>query len=129
MYGDTVVQVTDPDSGVVNTIQFQRPNEIPIFASVTVQNRNSSYEDIVVAVQQAIINTAAGQVSGYPRINIMGSIVAFELAGGANSALQNVVITDLKIGRVYESLNYSTINLHVDEFPVFSPENIAVTVL
>lgn len=55
--GTTTVAVTDPNTGYVMNINFDRPTYVPIYVSLTVHGLNASFTTAVqTAIQTAIVN-------------------------------------------------------------------------
>ncbi len=95
--GTTTVNVTDPSSGQVYPVQFQRPAAVAVAARVTVRNL-SAQTDIVPAVRQAILDFAAGLIDGEAGFTVGSSVSPFELAGAVTRQVPGVYVKLVEIG-------------------------------
>lgn len=83
MTGSTTVNVTDPASGQVYPVSFQRPAEIDVRVRVTVKNV-ANLSDPVAVVKSAILAYAAGEQDGEAGYVVGGSVTSFELGGAVS---------------------------------------------
>jgi len=109
--GGVTVVITDPVTGQGYTVKFDRPDPIAVQARVTVRNL-SALTDIVTAVQQAILDYAAGLIEGEPGFVVGGSVSAFELAGAVNREAPGIYVQKCEISLA------SVTSWSTDEIPI-----------
>lgn len=126
--GDTTVDVTEPTSGQVYPVTFQRPTEVQVFASVTVF-QGSEVADPAAAVRDAILAYAAGEQEGENGFVIGGHVSSWELAGAVNRAAPGLFVQECLVGLSGGSVAPGTLTFGIDELPVIFPGNIGVTLL
>ena len=127
--GDTTVDYTDPYSGQVYAVQFDRPTAVPILVVATVR-ANSSVANPQASATQAMLDYAAGLVAGEPGFTIAGDVSAFQLAGAVNSEVPGLYVQNVLIA-VYPSGTPSTaeIPIGINQQATLSAANITVNVL
>lgn len=106
------VLVTDPFSGQVYTIQFNRGIAIPVAARVTV-SQGTANVDPTVAVPDAILNYADGKVPGEVGFVLGAYVSPFELAGAISIANPGLFVHKVEIGTVASGPTFS-----VNEIPI-----------
>lgn len=89
--GAVTVNTTDPASGQVYPVKFDRPADVPVQARVTVRV-GSALGDVPAIVRAAIVAYAAGEIEGEPGFVVGGSVSAFELAGAINRNAPGVYV-------------------------------------
>lgn len=58
--GNTTVNVTDPNTGGVETVTFMRPTQMPLYVKVTLQDDSDLSDGYEATVQQAVYNNFYG---------------------------------------------------------------------
>lgn len=58
--GNTTVNVTDPNTGGVETVAFMRPTQMPLYVKVTLQDDSDLSDGYKATVQQAVYNNFYG---------------------------------------------------------------------
>lgn len=94
--GAVTVNVTDPASGQIYPVKFDRPTEKPVKARVTVRNI-SSVADIPFIVRQAIVDYAAGLQEGEQGFVVGAGVSSFELAGAINRQAPGLYVQNCEI--------------------------------
>jgi len=79
------VNVTDPSSGQVYSISFDRPTTVGVLVQVTL-SIGQSVLDPLTTVQNAILNYVNGLLNGEPGFVLGVPVSCFELAGAVNQA-------------------------------------------
>ena len=97
--GATTVNTTDPASGQVYPVKFDRPTDKPVKMRVTVRNL-SSLADVPAAVRAAIVAYAAGLQEGEPGFVVGASVSSFELAAAINRAAPGIYVQNCEISLV-----------------------------
>lgn len=82
--GGTTVNVTDPYSGQVYPVKFDRPTVRTIWAKITVVTNGASYPDIPALVRAAMVDYANGLIEGEAGFVVGGDVSPFELASAVN---------------------------------------------
>lgn len=115
--------------GDVETIDFYRPTEIPIYISVniTVTNSTTYPDDAEDLIKQAIVDYAKYDQSGLAGFPPGADVVQSRLYTPVNS-IPGFKINSLEIGTVPGSLSTSDISIDWDEIAKFDPDNITITV-
>ena len=127
--GATVVNVTDPASGQVYPVKFDRPTAVPIKTRVTVRNL-SSLVDVQTAVIDAIVSYAAGLQEGEPGFVVGASVSSFELAGAVNRAAPGVYVQNCEISLVTPtSWVVGQISIALNQIATIIPGNIEVIIV
>lgn len=58
--GNTTVNVTDPNTGAVESVTFMRPTQLPLYVKVTIQDDGNLPDGYKAIVQQAVYNNFYG---------------------------------------------------------------------
>lgn len=106
MTGATVVDVTEPASGQVYPVKFDRPAAVPVLARVTVRNV-SAIGDPTTLVKGALVAYAGGTVPGEAGLTVGRAVSPFELAGAVNIQAVGLYVQKLEVayaaGGVYQT--------------------------
>lgn len=111
--GSTVVDVTEPYSGQVYEVKFDRPEIVQIFVRVTVVPNGASYPDIPGLVRASMVAYADGLQEGEQGFVVGGDVSPFELAAA--------------VGRVAAPLYVRSITLSTDGV-TYSAAEIPITI-
>lgn len=111
--GSTIVDVTEPYSGRVYELKFDRPEIVRIFVRVTVVPNGASYPDIPGLVRAAMVDYADGLQEGEQGFVVGGDVSPFELAAA--------------VGRVAAPLYVRSITLSTDGV-TYSAAEIPITI-
>lgn len=135
--GDTSVEYTDPVTGAVEVIKFQRPEEYPFAISVTLKKNATTPSDIVARVKANILADFYGQQ--YPnagsgtahdttptRVGIGATVYASRFFCPAISAGATQLV-DVQIGPEDGPLG-NVVQLTNAQYPSLTADNITVTV-
>lgn len=91
---------TNPFSGQMMDILFDRPDEIPVLVQVTVTNTNT-VEDPVNAVKQAVVDYANGNLpNGETGLTVGTPVSCFEIGGAINVEVPSIFVTNVEIALV-----------------------------
>lgn len=105
--GDETVSYTDPVTGQVIPVQFDRPTDKPLICRITVRigNSTSSLDDI----KAAAVAYANGEIEGELGFYLGEDSSPFEVAAGVNEALNNVFVVKCELATVADGEpGYST---------------------
>lgn len=135
--GNTEYEYTDPVTGAIETVKFQRPDEVPFQIEVTLQANNTTPNDIEAQVKANIYADFYG--NPYPnagdgtahdntvnRVAIGSTVYASRFYCPAISAGATQLVS-VRIGRKSGSLG-NVVQLQNDEYPSLSEDDIAVIV-
>jgi len=100
--GNTVVSVTEPASGQVYAVQFDRPSEIGILVRITVSNVTTD------AVTQAILDYAAGLINNVTGFIVGQDVSPFEIAGAVMAENPGSYVSNCEISLSTGSPSFST---------------------
>lgn len=101
------VNVTNPYSGQVIPVKFDRPDLISMIATVTISISNSTLPDPQNAVRQAILDYANGLIPGEPGLIVGQSVSSFELSGAIAVQVPGVYVRNLQISKA-SPISYTT---------------------
>lgn len=123
------VPVTQPFSGQVMDILFDRPTPVPILVRATVK-ANAAIQDPVNTVRNAILDYVAGNLAGEPGLKIGTPVSCFELAGAINIESPTIFVQNLEIS-LFSPVNYSnnTIPISIFQRASITPSAISVILL
>lgn len=125
--GTTTVAVTDPVSGQVYDVDFQRPDAIPIFAQVDVKVLGAG-GDPATTVREAMIAYANGEQEGEAGLTIGQDVSAFELAGAVNRTAPELYVSNLLIGTAPGALATTPVDITISQRAQLIAGNIVVNV-
>lgn len=126
--GATTVNVTEPITGQIYPVQFDRPTEIPIFVQVTVRG-GASYPDVPGIVRSSIVDYANGLQEGENGFIVGGDVSPFELAGAINREAPTIFVQNLLLSVDNVTFSAATITITISQLATLLTGNIAVTVL
>lgn len=93
--GDTTISVTEPFSGQVYTVKFDRPDPISFKARVTITN-NDLLIDGATAVKTSILAYANGLLTGEAGLVVGQDVSAFELGGAVTSQYPTIYVSKVE---------------------------------
>jgi hypothetical protein len=119
--GNTSVSVTEPTSGQIYTVLFDRP--APIEIAIQVTSANAAIADI----QTGIANYIAGNVANYPAWSVGQPISAFEIAGALLSQYPYMIINQVQISYA-SSIEFGTavLPIAVNQIGFSNPSDITL---
>lgn len=126
--GTTTVSVTEPSSGQVYSVTFDRPTEVPVKCQVSVK-ANSMIINPITAVKEAILNYADGLQEGEGGLTVGEPVSPFEIAGAVQRIYPSVYCADVKVAKVGDTLSNSPVPITLWEKAVLTEGNIEVIVL
>ncbi len=129
-YNGSVTQnVTEPASGQVYPVKFDRAIEIPILIRVTIYPL-TAVVDPEAAIVDAILKYATGQIDGEDGFVVGGSVSPFELAGAITCLYPAIFVRKVEIS-LLSPISYSTNELliPINSIATISPGNISVITL
>lgn len=135
--GDTGVEYTDPVTGAVETVRFQRPEEYPFAIEVTLQKNATTPSDVAARVKSNILADFYGEP--YPnagdgtahdaqvtRIPIGALVYASRFYCPAISAGASQLVS-VQIGKKGGSLG-NAVQMTNDQYPSLTADDITVIV-
>lgn len=112
--GDVEVNVTEPASGQVYPVKFDRPDAVPILVRATVRV-GPGVVNPTLAVQQAILAYAAGDIDGEEGFTVGASVSPFELAAAVNSEIEGAYVRLMEVATVASGV-YQTTEIPLEIF-------------
>lgn len=127
--GGTTVNVTDPSSGQIYPVTFDRPTAVPILAQVTVRQGQFA-GNVVASVTQAILDYANGNIAQDPGFVVGQNVSPFELAGAINIEFPSLYVQDLLI-TLASSVDYqpNEITININQIATIISTSITVIIL
>lgn len=127
--GSVIVDVTEPASGQLFQVKFDRPILVPILARATVKALSSTVNP-VEAVQKSILDYAAGLIAGQPGFVVGASVSPFELSGAVNIEVPGVYVQKMEVS-LLSPVSYQTteIPLNVNQQATITQTSITVILL
>jgi len=111
--GSISVSVTDPTSGQVYTVAFERPDEIDIWIRVTIAE--TTVTNPTEVIQTSIINYANGEISGEEGFTVGASVSPFEISGAINIDTPKIKVKKVEISTDGITYDTSEIDIALDE--------------
>lgn len=127
--GAVTVNVTDPFSGQIIPVKFDRPTVIQILVKATVK-QNEEVQNLETSVRNAIVDYATGKLSQEQGLIVGQSVSCFELAGAVNREYPGIFIQNMETS-LTSPVNYSNdeILIGINQKAVIVDTNITVVVI
>lgn len=125
--GAVTSEYTDPISGQVAEVRFDRATEKPVRCSIEVRVAQS--QNSVEDVTQAILDYANGLVEGETGFSLGLDASPFEVASAVNLQLPNVFVKRCQLGLVGGPLSTDTIENEIFEKATIVRGDIAVIIV
>lgn len=125
--GAVAVNVTDPSSGQVYPVKFDRPTAVPTKAKATVKLPSSSVTSD--QVKQALLDYAAGLVPDMPGFVVGGSVSPFEEAAAINTQIPGVYVRKMEVAKTGDAFGTVEVPLALNEIATLSINDIEVVTL
>lgn len=127
--GATVVNVTEPASGQVYAVQFDRPTLVPIKARATIRVQGAAIADPAAAVRTALMAYAAGEIDGETGLIVGQSVSPFEFSGAINSQVPGIYVQKMEIALAAGALGVAEIPITIQQLATLNVNNIEVVIL
>jgi uncharacterized phage protein gp47/JayE len=127
--GGTTVNVTDPVSGQIYPVKFDRPTQVNILIRATIQN-TSIITNIESVVKNAILAYVNGDLTDEPGFTVGEDVSCFELAGAINIASPQLFVLNLETTLASDPGGWSnaTIPINIDEIAATNAVSITVNI-
>lgn len=112
--GGVTYNVTDPKSGQVIPVKFDRPTDKPKLARVTI--KSTVGVDQREAVKQAVVDYANGLVDGEAGFIVGGNVSPFEIAAAVNELVSNVFVAKCEVAEAGTSPVFTTDTINTEIF-------------
>lgn len=122
------IPVTDPYSGQVINVLFDRPDEIEILVQATV-SATTSVQNPEQAVKQAILDYANGLLDGEPGLTVGTAVSCFELAGAVNREAPGIFVHNMETKVVSGSFSNAEIPIALWEIAQILDGSITVIIV
>lgn len=124
--GTTTVNVTDPFSGQITPVKFDRPTEIPILVRVTVRNTPL---DVQTLVRDAIMDYVNGDLEGGMGLTVGTNVYPFEFSGACNQIEPSIVVTNVELSTDGTTWSSAPLTVALDEVATLQRSSITVNVI
>lgn len=102
------IPVTQPISGQIINVLFDRPDMIPVIATVTCMRGTAVTPDLNLSIQAACYNWAEG-VNGIPgNLTVGANLTSFELAAAITAAIPGIYISNIQVSTA-SPVSYSNV--------------------
>lgn len=125
--GGTTVNVTEPASGQIYAVKFDRPTPVQVFARATVRVPGSTVTP-AAAIKQAILDYAAGLVPNQAGFVVGGSVSPFELAAAVTAEIPGAYVQKMEV-KSSGSFQTTEIALALNEIATIVAADITVVLL
>jgi hypothetical protein len=124
--GAVEVEVTDPASGQLYTVKFDRPTEIPVQTRLYVRNQTASTDPINL-VRDAVEAYANGLLEGEAGLVTGANVSPFELAGAVSILSPGIFVQKCEVS-LLSPVSWTTneIEIALDEKAKLARANIGV---
>lgn len=126
--GAVTVPVTEPASGQIYDVTFDRPTLVPIKAKATVRVFNT-VADPATTVRNAMLTYAAGEIAGERGFVVGASVSPFELAGAVNITAPGIYVQKMEIAKLADPLAVAEIPLTIQQLATLDDGDIEVVIL
>lgn len=117
--GNTTVTVIDETWGDSYTVSFDRPTQIQIYTSITVDVGTATTPDPETSVQEAVNDYING-------LDVGADILPFEIATAVTNNVSGIKVTNVQVGTEAGSLATSDIEIHINQVAKSQLANITV---
>lgn len=123
--GSVTVNITDPASGQVCPVSFDRPVAFPIQVAIAVKLPNTSYtaQDVL----QSILDYGAGLVDGQQGFVVGSGVSPFDIASGPTKEIPGIYVRSIQVAPLGGNYTTSEIPLNINQVATLSANNIQVT--
>jgi uncharacterized phage protein gp47/JayE len=125
-----VVQVPDTinNTTVQYPITFNRPQNVEFKCSVSVRRNNYTGNDLESAVKTAILDWANNQNNEVDGLLLGTDIYSFEIGSAISNQIPEIVVKNVQIAKVNDTLSYTPIEIKVNQLGVITANNITVEI-
>lgn len=124
-YGNLAIQLPADAAGIIRTINYSIPTQVPITFSLTIYTLTGFTTDIQAQIQASLANWAnAGGIGGY--LGIADAYMAARLYGGTNSNTFRIVPDTLLMARDGGVPTAADLPMAYDEMPTSSAVNVSI---
>lgn len=126
--GAVVVNVTEPASGQVYAVRFDRPVAVPLKARATIR-ANQAVADPATTVRDSMVAYANGEIEGERGFVVGASASPFELAGAINMTAPGIYVQKMEIAKVADAYGTIEVPITIQEIATLNENNIEVVIL
>lgn len=124
--GSQTVSVTDPYSGQITSVKFDRPTQIPILVRVTVKQTPLDAQNIV---RDAIMDYVNGDLPGGMGLKVGDDVYPFEFSGAINQVQPPLIVTNIEISTDGATWSTSPLTVGLDEVATLQRSAITVNIV
>lgn len=126
--GAVTVNVTDPASGQVYPVKFDRPTAVPVKARATVRV-NNAVSDPASVVRASMVAYANGEIPGERGFVVGASVSPFELAGAVNVTAPGIYVQKMEVATLAGAFGTVEVPLTIQQIATLNPNDIVVVIL
>lgn len=120
--------ITDPFSGQMYTISYDRPDLIRIIAQFTIST-TPAITDPVSTVKEAALAYANGEIPGEPGLIVGADVSPFELAGAVSVFNPSIVVRQVTVAIFGNTLTTNTIPIELFQKATLASDDISVVIV
>lgn len=124
--GSTSVPVTDPSSGQIYNVLFQRPAEIQIYIRATIAP--TTVTDPVSVVKQSILDYANGKIDGERGFVVGSDVSPFEISGAVNINTPEITVNLVELSLDGNTYNIAVLPINIDQVARTTESQIEVII-
>lgn len=125
-YNGTLHQVTEPYSGEVYDVRFDRPDEIILFVRVTARR---SVIDLPSAIPDAVMQYADGELDGDSGLETGKDVSPFEISGAINQVYPSINVTKVELSTDGSTWTQNVLPVAINEVPRLTSNRVLVLVV
>lgn len=126
--GAVTVNVTDPASGQIYPVKFDRPALVAIKARATVRAMNA-VADPAATVRAALVAYAAGEIPGERGFVVGASVSPFELAGAVTATTPGIYVQKMEVAKIADAYGTIEVPLLINELATLNANDIEVVIV
>lgn len=125
-YNGALHQVTEPFSGQVYDVKFDRPTEVILFVRVTARK---SVIDLPNAIPDAVMQYANGELNGDSGLEVGKDVSPFEISGAINQVYPSINVTKVELSVDGAIWSQNVLHVAINEVPRLTENRVLVLVV
>lgn len=125
-YNGALHQVTEPFSGQVYDVKFDRPTEITLFVRVTARK---SVIDLPNAIPNAVMQYARGELEGDSGLEVGKDVSPFEISGAINQVYPSINVTKVELSTNGTTWATTVLDIKIFEVPRLTLGRVSVIIV
>lgn len=125
-YNGTLKTVTEPISGQVYNVRFDRPTAITLFVRVTARK---SVIDLPNAIPDAVMQYADGELEGDSGLAVGKDVSPFEISGAINQVYPGINVTKVELSIDGSTWSQNVLDVKIFEVPRLTLNRVLVLIV